>query len=120
MNLINEKDWRQTTLTIIKESEDDTENVLVVPSIILLQFQNFDPVTIPGNEAEVNAAKEKGKEWLEGDKRALALIVKAVPKEKLYVVRECNSAHKGWKALKNKCQPTKAGRHSRTSANHPI
>ncbi|KAJ3709800.1 hypothetical protein C8R42DRAFT_649202 [Lentinula raphanica] len=61
---------------------------------------------IPGNEAEVQAARDKAKGWLEGDKKALAIIVRAVPVEKLYLLEECTSAHAAWKALKNEYEPT--------------
>ncbi|KAJ7129682.1 hypothetical protein C8R44DRAFT_830121 [Mycena epipterygia] len=58
-------------------------------------------VTVPGNEGLVAAAKKQAEAWLAGDKKAHAVIVKAVPVEKLYVIRDCKSAHEAWVALKN-------------------
>ncbi|KAJ3743294.1 hypothetical protein EV360DRAFT_24043, partial [Lentinula raphanica] len=51
-------------------------------------------------------ARDKAKVWLEGDKKALAIIVKAVPVERLYLLEDCSSAHAVWKALKNEYEPT--------------
>ncbi|KAJ7236411.1 hypothetical protein B0H12DRAFT_1075820, partial [Mycena haematopus] len=65
-------------------------------------------VTIPGNEAAVDAAKKNAEAWLLADKKAHALIVKAVPNAKLYVVRDCKSAHDAWNALKNEYEPSNA------------
>ncbi|KAJ3722486.1 hypothetical protein C8R42DRAFT_641850 [Lentinula raphanica] len=67
---------------------------------------NPTTIRIPGNEAEVQAARDRAKVWLEGDKKALAIIVKAVPVERLYLLEECSSAHAAWKALKNEYEPT--------------
>ncbi|KAJ7111119.1 hypothetical protein C8R46DRAFT_868800, partial [Mycena filopes] len=39
------------------------------------------------------------------DKKAHAIIVKAVPVGKLYIVRDCKSAHNAWLALKNEYDP---------------
>ncbi|KAJ3754930.1 hypothetical protein EV360DRAFT_86370 [Lentinula raphanica] len=61
---------------------------------------------IPGNEGEVQAAREKAKTWLDGDKKALAIIVKSVPVEKLHILEDCTSAHAAWKALKSEYEPT--------------
>ncbi|KAJ3752253.1 hypothetical protein EV360DRAFT_55566, partial [Lentinula raphanica] len=63
-------------------------------------------IRIPGNEAEVQVARDRAKAWLEGDKKALAIIVKVVPVEKLHLLEECSSAHAAWKALKNEYEPT--------------
>ncbi|KAJ7815818.1 hypothetical protein B0H14DRAFT_3745143, partial [Mycena olivaceomarginata] len=65
-------------------------------------------VTVPGNEGLVAAAKKQAEAWLAGDKKAHAVIVKAVPVEKLYVVRDCKSAHEAWVALKNEYEPANA------------
>ena len=59
-----------------------------------------------GNEAAVALAKAAAKTWLDGNKKALAVIVKAVPTQKLYVVDNCKSAHSAWFALKNEYEPT--------------
>ncbi|KAJ7688873.1 hypothetical protein B0H17DRAFT_937936, partial [Mycena rosella] len=67
---------------------------------------NLVTVTIPGNETVVNAAKKNAEAWLLANKKAHALIMKAVLNTKLYVVRECKSAHKAWKALKNGYEPS--------------
>ncbi|KAJ3761746.1 hypothetical protein EV360DRAFT_37181, partial [Lentinula raphanica] len=67
---------------------------------------NPSTIRIPGNEAEVQAARDRAKVWLEGDKKALAIIVKAVPVEKLYLLEESMTAHAAWKALKNEYEPT--------------
>ncbi|KAJ7227404.1 hypothetical protein GGX14DRAFT_531074 [Mycena pura] len=65
-------------------------------------------VTVPGNEADVEVAKKEAEVWLAADKKAHAVIVKAVPVEKLYVVRDCKSAHDTWLALKNEYEPANA------------
>ncbi|KAJ7190548.1 hypothetical protein GGX14DRAFT_382079, partial [Mycena pura] len=88
------------------------------PSIPVLrpsqQIQGLDgtgatvTVTVPGNEGAVAAAKKQAEAWLLGDKKAHAVIVKAVPVEKLYVVRDCKSAHDVWLALKNEYEPSNA------------
>ncbi|KAJ7897466.1 hypothetical protein B0H13DRAFT_1474162, partial [Mycena leptocephala] len=65
-------------------------------------------ITIPGYETEVAAAKKKAEAWLSADKKALSIIVKAVPVGKLYIVRGCHSAHDAWHALKNKYEPANA------------
>ncbi|EDQ98575.1 uncharacterized protein LACBIDRAFT_335840 [Laccaria bicolor S238N-H82] len=62
-------------------------------------------VTIPGNEVVVENAKRDAEAWLLADKRAHAIIVKAVPVERLYVVRDCKSAHDAWITLKNEYEP---------------
>ncbi|KAJ3830787.1 hypothetical protein F5878DRAFT_668372 [Lentinula raphanica] len=67
---------------------------------------NPTTIRIPGNEAEVQAARDKAKIWLDGDKKALAIIAKAVPVEKLHVLEDCTSAHTAWKALKSEYEPT--------------
>ncbi|KAJ3711567.1 hypothetical protein C8R42DRAFT_595741 [Lentinula raphanica] len=67
---------------------------------------NPSTIRIPGNEAKVQAAKDRARVWLEGDKKALAIIAKAVPVEKLYLLEESMSAHAAWKALKNEYEPT--------------
>ncbi|KAJ7791914.1 hypothetical protein B0H14DRAFT_3499966 [Mycena olivaceomarginata] len=65
-------------------------------------------VTVPGNETEVAAAKKKAEAWLSADKKALSIVVKAVPVGKLYIVRDCHSAHDAWHALKNEYEPANA------------
>ncbi|KAJ7879952.1 hypothetical protein B0H14DRAFT_2708006, partial [Mycena olivaceomarginata] len=63
---------------------------------------------MPGNEAVVDAAKKKAEAWLLADKKAHALIVKAVPSARLYLVRDCKSAHDAWIALKSEYEPSNA------------
>ena len=65
-------------------------------------------VMIPGNEAAVENVKNEAEAWLLADKRAHAIIVKAVPVERLYVVRDCKSAHDAWMTLKNEYEPANA------------
>ncbi|KAJ7902993.1 hypothetical protein B0H13DRAFT_1621313, partial [Mycena leptocephala] len=65
-------------------------------------------ITVPGNKTVVAAARQQAEAWLSGDKKAHAIIVKAVPDAKLYVVRECKSAHDAWLALKNEYEPANA------------
>ncbi|KAF7374996.1 Integrase catalytic domain-containing protein [Mycena sanguinolenta] len=65
-------------------------------------------ITVPGNENLVAAAKKQAETWLAADKKAHAIIVKAVPFEKLYVVCDCQSAHDAWVALKNEYEPANA------------
>ena len=62
-------------------------------------------MTIPGNEAEVKVAKDSAKLWLDGDRKALAIIAKVVPAAKLYLIEECTFAHAAWKALQNEYEP---------------
>ncbi|KAJ7720877.1 hypothetical protein DFH07DRAFT_698138, partial [Mycena maculata] len=90
-------------------------NPPVIPTLIpTMQVQGLDAagnpatITIPGNEAMVNAAKKNAEAWLLADKKAHALIVKAVLTAKLYVVRDCRSAHDAWNALKNEYEPANA------------
>jgi len=78
-------------------------NPPVIPKLKLSQqIQGLDDtgatvtVTIPGNEATVADAKKEAGAWLAADKKAHAIIVKAIPVEKLYVVRDCKSAHDTW------------------------
>ncbi|KAJ7227346.1 hypothetical protein GGX14DRAFT_531039 [Mycena pura] len=81
------------------------------PLIPVLKPQGLDgtkvtvTITIPGNEGAVAAARKQAEVWLLVDKRAHAIIVKAVLVEKLYVVRDCKSAHDAWIALKNEYEP---------------
>ncbi|KAJ6476606.1 hypothetical protein DFH09DRAFT_1342362 [Mycena vulgaris] len=65
-------------------------------------------VTVPGNEGAVAAAKKQAEAWLSGDKKAHSVIVKAVPVERLYILRDCKSAHEAWVALKNEYEPANA------------
>lgn len=60
---------------------------------------------IPGNEILVAAVRHDAKAWLDGDKKALSFIVEAVPVQKLYVIRDCTSAHAAWEALKDEYEP---------------
>ena len=62
-------------------------------------------IRLPGNEILVQAAKDDAKAWLDGDKKTLSAIVKAVPVQKLYVVDGCTTAHAAWFALKNEYEP---------------
>lgn len=64
--------------------------------------------TVPGNEAAVATARDAAKAWISNDKKAQAIIVRAVPSEKLYVVKDCKSAHETWRALKNEYKPANA------------
>ncbi|KAJ3753955.1 hypothetical protein EV360DRAFT_74093 [Lentinula raphanica] len=70
------------------------------------QIPVLQPTREVRDEAEVQAAKDRARVWLEGDKKALAIIAKAVPVEKLYLLEESMSAHAAWKALKNEYEPT--------------
>jgi hypothetical protein len=65
-------------------------------------------ITVPGNEGAIATARKQAEAWLSADKKAHAVIVKAVPVEKLYVVRDCKSAHDAWVALKNEYEPGNA------------
>ncbi|KAJ6612078.1 hypothetical protein B0H10DRAFT_1808321 [Mycena sp. CBHHK59/15] len=65
-------------------------------------------ITVPGNESVVVAARKQAEAWLSANKKAHVVIVKAVPVEKLYVVRDCKSAHDAWVALKNEYEPANA------------
>jgi len=87
-------------------------NPLVIPVLKQSQqVQGLDntgetvTITIPGNELAVENAKNEAEAWLLADKRAHAIIVKAVPVERLYVVRDCKSAHDVWITLKNEYEP---------------
>ncbi|KAJ7142188.1 hypothetical protein C8R46DRAFT_917570, partial [Mycena filopes] len=98
-----------------KYVEGPDYNPPVIPELKpTTQMQGLDAAgnsatfTIPGNETVVAAAKKSAEVWLAGDKKAHALIVKAVPSEKLFVVRDCKSAHDAWHALKNEYEPANA------------
>ncbi|KAJ6467035.1 hypothetical protein DFH09DRAFT_956401, partial [Mycena vulgaris] len=87
----------------------------VIPGLMLsMQVQGLDAagnlvaVTIPGNEVAVNTTKQNAEAWLQGDKKAHTIIVKAVPNAKLYIVGKCKSAHEAWNALKNEYEPANA------------
>ncbi|KAF5337534.1 hypothetical protein D9757_015466 [Collybiopsis confluens] len=69
---------------------------------------NLVTITIRGNEDVVAAAEQAAEGWSKVDKRVLAIIVRAVPSEKLYVVRDCVTAHEAWIALKNEYEPSNA------------
>jgi len=65
-------------------------------------------VTIPGNEVTIENVRKEAEAWLLADKKAHAIIVKAIPVEKLYVVHDCKSAHDAWITLKNEYEPANA------------
>ncbi|KAF5383342.1 hypothetical protein D9757_008437 [Collybiopsis confluens] len=69
---------------------------------------NLVTITIRGNEDVVATAEQAAEGWSKVDKRVLAIIVRAVPSEKLYVVRDCVTAHEAWIALKNEYEPSNA------------
>ncbi|KAE9388507.1 hypothetical protein BT96DRAFT_1004115 [Gymnopus androsaceus JB14] len=48
------------------------------PSGVMITF------TIPGHEVKVEAAKQKAKDWLDGNKKTKAIIARAVLLSKLY------------------------------------
>ncbi|KAJ7606387.1 hypothetical protein DFH06DRAFT_1251254 [Mycena polygramma] len=90
-------------------------NPPIIPDLMqTMQVQGLDSTgapatfTMPGNEAAVDAAKKDAAAWLAADKKALSLIVKAIPSAKLYLVRDCTSAHAAWNALKNEYEPANA------------
>ena len=90
-------------------------NPPVIPELKLSQeVQGLDgtgnmvTITIPENEAVVIAAKTEAESWLAADKKAHAIVVKAVPVKKLYVVHDYKSAHDAWVALKNEYEPANA------------
>ncbi|KAJ7277859.1 hypothetical protein C8J57DRAFT_1060633, partial [Mycena rebaudengoi] len=90
-------------------------NPPVIPVLMsTMQVQGLDAAgnpanfTIPGNEAAVDAAKKAAEAWLLANKKAHALIVKAIPSAKLYIVHDCKSAHEAWNALKNEYEPANA------------
>ncbi|KAJ7343172.1 hypothetical protein DFH08DRAFT_962305 [Mycena albidolilacea] len=67
-------------------------NPPVIPALMQsMQVQGLDAarnpatITIPGNEAVVDAAEKSATAWLLADKKAHALIVKAIPSAKLYL-----------------------------------
>lgn len=53
-----------------------------------------------GNEADVKAALTTAKPWLDGDAKALAAIVRAVPQHKIHLVKACKTAKQAWNALR--------------------
>ncbi|KAE9408506.1 hypothetical protein BT96DRAFT_808109 [Gymnopus androsaceus JB14] len=68
-------------------------------------FRVLTMFTIPGNEAEVKLAQQKAKDWLNGDKKTRAVIARAVPLSKLYLVWNAANAHDAWLALKCEYEP---------------
>ncbi|KAJ7221406.1 hypothetical protein GGX14DRAFT_353595 [Mycena pura] len=66
---------------------------------ITMQFHTI------GNEVEVNVARKAAEEWLDADKKTLAIIAEAVPSRRLYLLRDCSSANDLWTALKNHYEP---------------
>ncbi|KAJ7310683.1 hypothetical protein DFH08DRAFT_718756, partial [Mycena albidolilacea] len=90
-------------------------NPPIIPDLMpSMQVQGLDAAgnlanfTMPGNEAAVNVAKKNTEAWLLADKKTHALIVKAVPSARLYLVRDCKSAHDAWTALKSEYEPSNA------------
>ncbi|KAF8145490.1 hypothetical protein K438DRAFT_2097747 [Mycena galopus ATCC 62051] len=90
-------------------------NPPIIPDLIpSMQVQGLDTAgnlakfTMPGNEAAINDTKKKAEAWLMADKKAHALIVKAVPSAHLYLVHDCRSAHDAWMALKREYEPSNA------------
>nr|GAT60467.1 predicted protein [Mycena chlorophos] len=65
-------------------------------------------VTVVGNEKAVEAAIKSAETWTAGDKKAQAVLIRAVPAGKLWVVRKCLTAHDVWMALKNEYEPAGA------------
>ncbi|KAF9026411.1 hypothetical protein BDZ89DRAFT_1134839 [Hymenopellis radicata] len=65
-------------------------------------------LTVPGNEADVETAKKKAEDWLLADKKALSVILKAIPIRKLFVVQNCHTAHDTWCTLKKEFEPANA------------
>jgi hypothetical protein len=63
-------------------------------------------ITIPGNEDDVKRAKDDAEPWMAENKKTLALIVKAVPVAKLYLVKDCSTAKEAWNALKSEYRPS--------------
>ncbi|KAK6987981.1 hypothetical protein R3P38DRAFT_3229873 [Favolaschia claudopus] len=124
------KEWRPITLAPIVENSDGSSNYAEFQSKAKRKLDaagywkyvagddqthtGFDEdgnevtVTTRGNEVEVNIAKKGAESWLAQDKKALAIIVEAVPGPKLYVVEDCKSAHEAWEALKETYEPTNA------------
>ncbi|KAJ7762311.1 hypothetical protein DFH07DRAFT_956784 [Mycena maculata] len=90
-------------------------NPPVIPKLRLSQqVQGLDSngasvtITVLGNKTVIATAKQQTEAWLAADKKAHAVIVKAVPIKKLYVVRDCKSAYDAWMALKNEYEPANA------------
>ncbi|KAE9394386.1 hypothetical protein BT96DRAFT_943217 [Gymnopus androsaceus JB14] len=57
------------------------------------------------NEVKVEAAKQKAKDWLDGNKKTKTIIARAVPLSKLYLIQNATSAHNAWLALKQEYEP---------------
>ncbi|KAJ7809531.1 hypothetical protein B0H14DRAFT_3112566 [Mycena olivaceomarginata] len=133
-NTEKEKEWRGLKLTPIVEGEDGQKATLdldaagywkyvagpdydppIIPDLMpSMQVQGLDTAgnlanfTMPGNEVAVDAAKKKAEVWLLANKKAHALIVKAVPSARLYLVRDCKPVHDAWIALKSEYEPSNA------------
>ena len=96
---INGLDYNPPAIPVLKQSQ---------------QIQGLDStgatvtVTIPGNEVAVENMWKEAEAWLLADKKAHAVIVKAVPVKKLYVVHDCKSVHNAWMTLKNEYEPANA------------
>lgn len=69
---------------ITGKDENDVEHTIIQPS----------------NEHEVKKALNDSKSWFDGDSKALAAIVKAVPRSKLHLVKPCQFAREAWLCLK--------------------
>ncbi|KAJ7215010.1 hypothetical protein GGX14DRAFT_534033 [Mycena pura] len=129
-----EKEWKGIRLTPIKEEEDGTNNYSEFKQKSMLELDaagywqyvdgpDYNPASIPAlrpsqqvqgldgsglnsrNEGAVVAARKQAEAWLLADKKAHAIIVKGVPVEKLYMDRDCKSAHDAWLAFKNEYKP---------------
>ncbi|KAJ7878218.1 hypothetical protein B0H13DRAFT_2346760 [Mycena leptocephala] len=114
-----EKEWKGIKLTPIKEEEDGSNNysefkqksVLDLDAAGYWQYVDgpyYNPPVIPELRSSQQVQGLDSTGAVVTITKAHAVIVKAVPVEKLYVVRDCKSAHDAWVALKNEYEPGNA------------
>ncbi|KAJ7770850.1 hypothetical protein DFH07DRAFT_768592 [Mycena maculata] len=112
-NTEKEKDWRGLKLTPIVENEDGSNNYSVFSQKSFLDLNaagywkfiagdDYNPPVIPELIPSLAEA------WLQTEKKAHTVLVKAIPDTKLYIVRDCKSAHDVWMTLKNEYEPSNA------------
>ncbi|KAF9075618.1 hypothetical protein BDP27DRAFT_1358783 [Rhodocollybia butyracea] len=112
-------DWKQITLTPIKENPDRTNNfakfkhktTIKLKAHGLWKVQGLDTsgnavdITLQGNEPAVALEKQIHNDWLETDKHVLSLINDAVPIQKTWVIQKCKSSHDAWNSLCKEFEP---------------
>jgi hypothetical protein len=62
-------------------------------------------IVLPGNQAEHNNAVALAEPWIKKDQQAFDLILSAVPKDLLHIVKRCKTSKQAWDSLRTSLQP---------------